>query len=47
MAKNKIKKLLKFWKNYDDTIIGKGAKEQQKRLQRIYNKHRAKSKNKS
>lgn len=44
MAKNKIKKLIKFWKHYDNSIINHGTKIQQKRLERIYNKHRAKNK---
>jgi len=42
MAKKKYKKQIKFWKDYEDTIISKGAKEEIKRIERRYIKHRNK-----
>ena len=41
--KNKIKKKIKFWSNYKNTVIHKGACEQIRRLERAYNRHRSKS----
>jgi hypothetical protein len=40
----KIKKRIQFWKQFEDTIISKGAKRHITRLQRVYNKHRSKNK---
>ena len=42
MAQNKTKKLIRFWESHRETIIGKGAEEEIKRIKRRHNKHRAK-----
>lgn len=44
--KNKLKKSIKFWQYYENTCISKDVKEEIKRLNRIYNKHRSRCKNK-
>lgn len=38
-----IKKSIRFWKQYEDGIISKGAKTIIKRLKRAQNRNRAKS----
>lgn len=43
MAKKKYKKEIRFFKQYEGTIINKGVKEEIKRIERRYNKHRDKS----
>lgn len=40
MGKNKTKKKIKFWEQYKDSSINKGAKKEIKRLERIYRNHR-------
>lgn len=43
MARKKYKKLIKFWKSWEGTILDEFSKEEQKRIQRRYNNHREKS----
>lgn len=40
----KTKKLIRFWESWKGTLIDKGAREQIKRITRIYNKHRGRNK---
>jgi hypothetical protein len=43
---HKTKKLLRFWKSFMGTIIDKGAKEEIERIERRYNIHRFKGREK-
>ena len=44
MSSKKVNKNLNFWKYYEKIPwMEKSAKEYQKRIERAYNKHRAKS----
>lgn len=43
MAKRKFKKKIKFFSSYYGTCIDKGCREEVKRIERRYNKQRAKS----
>lgn len=44
MAKNKIKKKIKFFESFKGTVIEKGMEDEAKRLKRIYDKKVKKSK---
>lgn len=44
MAKNKIKKRIKFFESFKGTVIEKGMGDEAKRLKRIYDKKVKKSK---
>lgn len=43
MPKNHIKKQIRFWQGFENTVIAQGAKEIKRRLERAYTRHRAKS----
>ncbi len=43
MSKKRINKALHFWESWKETCIDKGAREQIKKLQRMYKIHRSKN----
>jgi len=40
MGKKKYKKDIKFWGQFKDSVISKGAKEEINRIKKRYNDHR-------